>query len=201
MSKDKHGEKDSKLHDLCFCVLHFDNANPKRKTRRKRRRKRRKKRNSRKVKGSLEHLDPRFQKITREKKEESHPPDGSSCEQCRSESSKQPYKEGKPSSAGESKKYTSVSSNECIKVSRTLRNLLGRMNTSHSTNVMTVETRRNQEDQKNMTSFLMKMFCTAKRLLSLRFVGSSNFRLSFRYTKFSSRISGPVLSVCDRLLC
>ena len=52
-------------------------------------------------------------------------------------------------------------------VSRTLRNLLGRMNTSHSTNVMTVETRRNQEDQKNVTSFQKKTFCTAKSLLSL----------------------------------
>nr|XP_038027777.1 uncharacterized protein LOC119714828 isoform X1 [Anas platyrhynchos] len=41
------------------------------------------------------------------------------------------------------------------------------MNTSHSTNVMTVETRRNQEDQKNVTSFQKKTFCTAKRLLSL----------------------------------
>ncbi|XP_068519179.1 uncharacterized protein [Anas acuta] len=134
---------------------------------RKRRRKRRKKRNTRKVKGSLEHLDLRFQKITREKKEESHPPDGSSCEQCRSKGSKQPYKERKPYSAGESKKYSSIASNDYTKVSRTLRNLLGRMNTSHSTNVMTVETRRNQEDQKNVTSFQKKTFCPAKRLLSL----------------------------------
>ncbi|XP_071884249.1 uncharacterized protein [Anas platyrhynchos] len=134
---------------------------------RKRRRKRRKRRNTRKVKGSLEHLDLCFQKITREKKEESHPPDGSSCEQCRSKGSKQPYKERKPSSARGSKKYSSIASNDYTKVSRTLRNLLGRMNTSHSTNVMTVETRRNQEDEKNMTSFQKKTFCTAKRLLSL----------------------------------
>ncbi|XP_071884267.1 uncharacterized protein [Anas platyrhynchos] len=134
---------------------------------RKRRRKRRKKRNTRKVKGSLEHLDLCFQKITREKKEESHPPDGSSCEQCRSKGNKQPYKERKPYSARGSKKYSSIASNDYTKVSRTLRNLLGRMNTSHSTNVMTVETRRNQEDQKNMTSFQKKAFCPAKSLLSL----------------------------------
>ena len=67
------------------------------------------------MKGSLEYLGPRFQKITREKKEEPHPPDGSSCEQCRSEGSKQPDKEGKPSSAGKSKKYSSIASNGCIK--------------------------------------------------------------------------------------
>ncbi|XP_071896105.1 uncharacterized protein [Anas platyrhynchos] len=53
-------------------------------------------------------------------------------------------------------------------VSRTLRNLLGRMNTSHSTNVMTVETRRNQEDQKNVTSFQKKTFWTAKSVLLQR---------------------------------
>lgn len=52
-------------------------------------------------------------------------------------------------------------------VSRTLGNLLGMMNTSHSTNVMTVETRRNQEDEKNVTSFQKKTFCPAKSLLSL----------------------------------
>nr|XP_038040050.1 protein N-terminal glutamine amidohydrolase-like isoform X2 [Anas platyrhynchos] len=57
----------------------------------------------------------------------------------------------------------------CIEtaVSRTLRNLLGMMNTSHSTNVMMVETWRNQEGQKNVTSFQKKTFCTVKRLLSL----------------------------------
>ncbi|XP_032063062.1 ATPase family AAA domain-containing protein 2-like [Aythya fuligula] len=41
------------------------------------------------------------------------------------------------------------------------------MNTSHSTNVMTVETRRKQDDQKNVTSFQKKPFCTAKSLVSL----------------------------------
>ncbi|XP_032063063.1 LOW QUALITY PROTEIN: ubiquitin carboxyl-terminal hydrolase 42-like [Aythya fuligula] len=79
-SKDKDGEKDSKLHDLCFCALHFDNANRKRKKKKKKEKKKKKGETPGKRKGSLEHLDPRFQKITREKKEECHPPDGSSCQ-------------------------------------------------------------------------------------------------------------------------
>ncbi|XP_040430453.1 ubiquitin carboxyl-terminal hydrolase 42 isoform X5 [Cygnus olor] len=108
-SKDKHREKDYKLYDLDFSVLHFDNDN------RKRKKKKKKKKHIRKLKGFLEYLDPRFQKKTREKKEESRPPDGSFCEQYRNEGSKQPYKEGKPSSAGESKKYSSIASNEYIK--------------------------------------------------------------------------------------
>ncbi|XP_032062980.1 ATPase family AAA domain-containing protein 2-like, partial [Aythya fuligula] len=41
------------------------------------------------------------------------------------------------------------------------------MNTSPSTNVMTVETRRKQEDQKNVASFQKKPFCPAKSLVSL----------------------------------
>ncbi|XP_068555179.1 ubiquitin carboxyl-terminal hydrolase 42 isoform X4 [Anas acuta] len=108
-SKDKHREKDYKLYDLDFSVLHFDNDN------RKRKKKKKKKKHIRKLKGFLEYLDPRFQKKTREKKEESRPPDGSFCEQYRNEGSKQPYKEEKPSSAGESKKYSSTASNEYIK--------------------------------------------------------------------------------------
>ncbi|XP_032053792.1 ubiquitin carboxyl-terminal hydrolase 42 isoform X1 [Aythya fuligula] len=108
-SKDKHREKDYKLYDLDFSVLHFDNDN------RKRKKKKKKKKHIRKLKGFLEYLDPRFQKKTREKKEESRPPDGSFCEQYRNEGSKQPYKVEKPSSAGESKKYSSTASNEYIK--------------------------------------------------------------------------------------
>nr|XP_038042856.1 ubiquitin carboxyl-terminal hydrolase 42 isoform X4 [Anas platyrhynchos] len=108
-SKDKHREKDYKLYDLDFSVLHFDNDN------RKRKKKKKKKKHIRKLKGFLEYLDPRFQKKTREKKEESRPPDGPFCEQYRNEGSKQPYKEEKPSSAGESKKYSSTASNEYIK--------------------------------------------------------------------------------------
>ncbi|XP_025939012.1 ubiquitin carboxyl-terminal hydrolase 42 isoform X3 [Apteryx rowi] len=108
-SKDKHREKDYKLYDLDFSVLHFDNDN------RKRKKKKKKKKHIRKLKGFLEYLDPRFQKKTWEKKEESCPPDGYLCEQYRIQGSKQPYKEGKPSSAGESKKYSSITSSEYMK--------------------------------------------------------------------------------------
>ncbi|KAM6379190.1 ubiquitin carboxyl-terminal hydrolase 42 isoform 1-T2 [Pluvialis apricaria] len=108
-SKDKHREKDYKLYDLDFSVLRFDNDN------RKRKKKKKKKKHIRKLKGFLEYLDPRFQKKTREKKEESCPPGGYLCEQYRNQGSKQPYKEGKPSGAGESKKYSSVTSNEYVK--------------------------------------------------------------------------------------
>jgi len=52
-------------------------------------------------------------------------------------------------------------------VSRTLRNLLGMTNTWPSTNVMTVETRRNPEDEKKVvTSFQKQTFCPAKSLVS-----------------------------------
>ncbi|GAB0196613.1 ubiquitin carboxyl-terminal hydrolase 42 [Grus japonensis] len=108
-SKDKHREKDYKLYDLDFSVLRFDNDN------RKRKKKKKKKKHIRKLKGFLEYLDPRFQKKTREKKEESCPPGSYLCEQYRNQGSKQPYKEGKPSGAGESKKYSSIASNEYIK--------------------------------------------------------------------------------------
>ncbi|XP_064317778.1 ubiquitin carboxyl-terminal hydrolase 42 [Phalacrocorax carbo] len=109
-SKDKHREKDYKLYDLDFSVLRFDNDN------RKRKKKKKKKKHIRKLKGFLEYLEPHFQKKTREKKEESCPPGGYLCEQYRNQGSKQPYKEGKPSSAGESKKkYSSITSNEYVK--------------------------------------------------------------------------------------
>ncbi|KAM7091943.1 LOW QUALITY PROTEIN: ubiquitin carboxyl-terminal hydrolase 42 [Ciconia maguari] len=107
-SKDKHREKDYKLYDLDFSVLRFDNDN------RKRKKKKKKKKHIRKLKGFLEYLDPRFQKKTREKKEESCPPGGYLCEQYMNQGSKQPYKEGKPSGAGESKKYI-ITSNQYVK--------------------------------------------------------------------------------------
>ncbi|KFV39952.1 Ubiquitin carboxyl-terminal hydrolase 42, partial [Gavia stellata] len=47
-SKDKHREKDYKLHELDFCVFHFDNDN------RKRKKKKKKKKHIRKLKGFLE---------------------------------------------------------------------------------------------------------------------------------------------------
>lgn len=89
-------------------MLRFDNDN------RKRKKKKKKKKHIRKLKGFLEYLDPRFQKKTREK-EESSPPGGYSREQYRNQGSKQPYKDGKPSGAGESQKYSSVTSSEYVK--------------------------------------------------------------------------------------
>lgn len=89
-------------------MLRFDNDN------RKHKKKKKKKKHIRKLKGFLEYLDPRFQKKTREKAE-SCPPDSYLCEQYRNQGSKQPYKEGKPSGAGESKKYSSITSNEYVK--------------------------------------------------------------------------------------
>ncbi|KAM6299252.1 ubiquitin carboxyl-terminal hydrolase 42-like [Aegotheles albertisi] len=107
-SKDKHREKDYKLYDMDFFVLRFDNDN------RKRKKKKKKKKHIRKLKGLLEYLDPRFQKKTQEK-EDSCPPDDSLCEQYRNQGSKQPYKEGKPSGAGENNKYSSITSSEHVK--------------------------------------------------------------------------------------
>ena len=52
-------------------MLHFDKDNGKRKKKKK------KKKHIRKLKAFLEYVDPRFQKKTREKKEESHPTNGS----------------------------------------------------------------------------------------------------------------------------
>ncbi|XP_027733956.1 ubiquitin carboxyl-terminal hydrolase 42 [Empidonax traillii] len=106
-SKDKHREKDYKLYDLDCSVLHFDNDN------RKHKKKKKKKKHDRKLKDLLEYLDPRFQKKTWEKKEESRPPDDHLCEQYRSQGRKQPYKEEMPSGAGDSKKCSSVASQEC----------------------------------------------------------------------------------------
>ncbi|XP_027539205.1 ubiquitin carboxyl-terminal hydrolase 42 [Neopelma chrysocephalum] len=108
-SKDKHREKDYKLYDLDCSVLHFDNDN------RKHKKKKKKKKHDRKLKDLLEYLDPRFQKKTWEKKEESRPPDDHLCEQYRSQGSKQPYKEEKPSGAGDSKKYSSMASHEYVR--------------------------------------------------------------------------------------
>ncbi|PKU43250.1 ubiquitin carboxyl-terminal hydrolase 42 [Limosa lapponica baueri] len=108
-SKDKHREKDYKLYDSDFSVLRFDNDN------RKHKKKKKKKKHIRKLKGFLEYLDPRFQKKTREKKEESSPPGGYLCEQYRTQGSKQPYKEEKLPGAGESKKYSSIAPKEHVK--------------------------------------------------------------------------------------
>ncbi|XP_030316082.1 ubiquitin carboxyl-terminal hydrolase 42 [Calypte anna] len=109
-SKDKHREKDYKLYYMDFSVLRFVNDN------RKRKKKKKKKKHIRKLKGFLEYLDPRFQKKTREKKEESCPPGNYLCEQYKSQGSKQPYKEGKPySPAGDSKRYSSSTSTQDVK--------------------------------------------------------------------------------------
>lgn len=97
-----------RLYDLDFSVLRFDNDN------RKHKKKKKKKKHIRKLKGFLEYLDPRFQKKSREKKEESGPPGGSFCEQYRHQGSNQAHKEGKPSGAGDSKKYGSVTSSEYV---------------------------------------------------------------------------------------
>ncbi|XP_008944760.1 PREDICTED: ubiquitin carboxyl-terminal hydrolase 42-like, partial [Merops nubicus] len=108
-SKDKHREKEYKHYDLDVSVLHFDNDN------RKHKKKKKKKKDIRKLKGFLEHLDPHFQKKTQEEKEESCPPAGYLCEQYRSQGSKQPSKEEKPCGAGESKNYSSITSNEYVR--------------------------------------------------------------------------------------
>lgn len=108
-SKDKHREKDYKLYDSDFSVLHFDNDN------RRRKKKKKKKKHIRKLKGFLEYLDPRFLKKTWEKEGSCSPAD---ClrEQYRNEGSKQPDKEGKPSScASEIENYISTASKEYIK--------------------------------------------------------------------------------------
>ncbi|XP_069726482.1 ubiquitin carboxyl-terminal hydrolase 42 [Phaenicophaeus curvirostris] len=107
-SKDKHREKDYKLYDSDCSVLRFNNDN------RKRKKKKKKKKHMRKLKDYLDYLHPHFQKTTREK-EESCPPDGYVCEQYRNQGSKQPCKEGKPPGVGESKKYSSIASNEYVK--------------------------------------------------------------------------------------
>ncbi|KAF4804430.1 ubiquitin specific peptidase 42 [Turdus rufiventris] len=106
-SKDKHREKDYKLYDLDCSVLHFDNDNRKHK---------KKKKHERKLKDLLEYLDPRFQKKTWEKKEESRPPDDHLCEQYRTQGTKHPSKEEKPSGAGDSKKRSSLASTEYVRV-------------------------------------------------------------------------------------
>lgn len=90
-------------------MLHFDNDN------RKHKKKKKKKKHDRKLKDLLEYLDPRFQKKTWEKKEESRPPDDHLCEQYRNQGSKQPYKEEKPTGAGDSKKYSSMASTEYVR--------------------------------------------------------------------------------------
>lgn len=90
-------------------MLHFDNDN------RKHKKKKKKKKHDRKLKDLLEYLDPRFQKKTWEKKEESRPPDDHLCEQYRNQGSKQPYKEEKPSGAGDSKKYSSMACTEYVR--------------------------------------------------------------------------------------
>lgn len=95
-----------RLYDLDFSVSRFDNDNHKHKKKKK------KKKHIRKLKGYLEYLDPHFQKKTREKKEESCPSGDYLCEQYRNQGSKQPYKEGKPSGAGEGKKYSSLTATE-----------------------------------------------------------------------------------------
>lgn len=99
-SKDKHREKDYKLYDSDFSVLHFDNDN------RKRKKKKKKKKHIRKLKGFLEYLDPRFLKKTWEKEGSCSFAD-CLCEQYRNGRSIQPIiqpsKEGKPSCVSEIK--------------------------------------------------------------------------------------------------
>ena len=98
-----------RLYDSDFSVLHFDNDN------RRRKKKKKKKKHIRKLKGFLEYLDPRFLKKTWEKEGSCSPAD---ClrEQYGNEGSKQPDKEGKPSScASEIENYISTASKEYIK--------------------------------------------------------------------------------------
>lgn len=90
-------------------MLHFDNDN------RKHKKKKKKKKHERKLKDLLEYLDPRFQKETWEKQEESRPPDDHLCEQYRTQGTKHPSKEEKPSGAGDSKKRSSLASTEYVR--------------------------------------------------------------------------------------
>ncbi|XP_010175726.1 ubiquitin carboxyl-terminal hydrolase 42, partial [Antrostomus carolinensis] len=85
-SKEKHRERDYKLYDLDFPVLRLDNDNRKRK-------KKKKKKHIRKLKATLEYLEPHFQQKTQEKKQESSPPGSYLCKQYRNQGSKQPYKD------------------------------------------------------------------------------------------------------------
>ncbi|XP_068278574.1 ubiquitin carboxyl-terminal hydrolase 42 [Nyctibius grandis] len=108
-SKEKHREKDYKLYDSDFSAARFDADN------RKRKKKKKKKKHTRKVKDFFDYLDPCFETNTREKKEEACPPGDSLHEQYRNQGSKQPYKEGMPSGAGDSKKYSSITCIEYVK--------------------------------------------------------------------------------------
>nr|XP_009932488.1 PREDICTED: ubiquitin carboxyl-terminal hydrolase 42 [Opisthocomus hoazin] len=106
-SKEKHREKDYKLCDLDFAALAFHSDNPKHKKKKK------KKKHERKLKGSLERLELHLQKKTREK--ESYAAGDYLCDQDRNQGSKQLYKEGMPSGAGDSKNHSSVTAKECVK--------------------------------------------------------------------------------------
>lgn len=108
-SKDKYREKDYKLHDLDGLVFRIDNDN------RKRKKKKKKKKHIRKLKDFSEYLDSRLQKQTQEKKGVPIFSGDYLCEQYRSQGSEQPYKDRKPSGAGDNKKYGSIPSSEYVK--------------------------------------------------------------------------------------
>jgi len=96
-----------RLCDLDFAALAFHSDNPKHKKKKK------KKKHERKLKGSLERLELHLQKKTREK--ESYAAGDYLCDQDRNQGSKQLYKEGMPSGAGDSKNHSSVTAKECVK--------------------------------------------------------------------------------------
>ncbi|XP_065540427.1 ubiquitin carboxyl-terminal hydrolase 42-like isoform X1 [Lathamus discolor] len=108
-SKDKYREKDYKLQDLDGLVFRIDNDN------RKRKKKKKKKKHIRKLKDFSEYLGSRLEKTTQEKKTVPIFSGNYLREQYRNQGSEEPYKDRKPSGAGDNKKYGFIPSSEYVK--------------------------------------------------------------------------------------
>ncbi|XP_033921214.1 ubiquitin carboxyl-terminal hydrolase 42 [Melopsittacus undulatus] len=108
-SKDKYREKDYKLQDLGGLVFRIDNDN------RKWKKKKKKKKHIRKLKDFSEYLGSRLEKTTQEKKTVPVFSGNYLREQYRNQGSEEPYKDRKPSGAGDNKNYGFIPSSEYMK--------------------------------------------------------------------------------------
>lgn len=82
---------------------------------RKRKKKKKKKKHIRKLKDFSEYLDSCLEKTTQEQKGVPIFSGNYLCEQYRTQGSEQPYKDRRPSGAGDKKKYSSIPSSEYVK--------------------------------------------------------------------------------------